>query len=115
MSNKLDLSKFQCLGCHACCKQEGYVRLKSEEPDRIAEFLDMDVNEFLEQHTRLTWDRHCLALLDKENGECSFLTPEGCSINPVKPSQCLEFPHKWRFKALKDICAWAIKNSTQDQ
>lgn len=109
MKKKLELSKFQCLQCQACCKQDGYVRLKPDEPESIAEFLNMSVDEFIEKHTRLTWDRQCLALLDKKNGECAFLTPEGCSINPVKPVQCLEFPIKWKFKAFETICAWAVK------
>jgi hypothetical protein len=49
----LDLSQFKCLGCGACCRQEGYVRLKKNEPDTIASFLNMDVYQFIETFTIL--------------------------------------------------------------
>ncbi|MCG8565585.1 MAG: YkgJ family cysteine cluster protein [Desulfobacterales bacterium] len=104
---KDNLSEFKCLGCQACCKEDGYVRLLENEIDTIAQFMGMEVHTFIETHTRLTRERTGLALVDKENGECIFLTPEGCAINPVKPKQCREFPHGWKFAAFKSICAWA--------
>ncbi len=102
-----NLSEFKCIQCHACCKQDGYVRLTREDMDKLALFLDMDVHEFTQTHTRLTRDRNGLALLDKENGECFFLTSEGCRVNPAKPKQCRDFPHGWKFTAFKSICGWA--------
>jgi len=84
------------------------VRLTKDEPDTIAGFLNMDVGQFIEAYTVLTCDRQALALTDKKNGECIFLCASGCRINPVKPGQCLDFPHQWKFKAFKDICAWAV-------
>ena len=105
----IDLSKFKCLNCGACCRQEGYVRLTTQEPDTIAAFLNMDVYHFIETYTRLTKDRQTLSLIEKKTGECIFLTPQGCRINPVKPAQCLGFPFKWRFKEFERICAWAKK------
>ncbi|MFH2090977.1 MAG: YkgJ family cysteine cluster protein [Pseudomonadota bacterium] len=110
----MDLSEFKCLGCGACCRQDGYVRLKKNEPDKIAAFLNMDVYDFIETCTVLTCDRHSLALKDKKNGECLFLTPGGCAINAVKPDQCLDFPHRWKFKAFKTTCAWAIQACKKD-
>ncbi|MBU1342112.1 MAG: YkgJ family cysteine cluster protein [Proteobacteria bacterium] len=105
----LNLSQFNCLGCGACCRQDGYVRLKKNEPDIIASYLNMDVFQFIETYTRLTKDRQTLSLIDKDNGECIFLTAKGCCIHNVKPLQCLEFPFKWKFKAFETICAWAKK------
>ena len=110
----MDLSDFKCQGCGACCRQDGYVRLREDEPDRISEFLGMDVYSFIETYTILTRDRQTLSLTDKETGsqhdhECIFLTPSGCRIHPVKPAQCSDFPHKWKFRAFSDICAWAKK------
>jgi len=102
-----DLSQFKCLKCGACCRQEGYVRLEKNEADAIADFLLMDVRQFIEACTILTKDRQCLSLMEKENGECIFLTDEGCRINAVKPRQCLEFPIKWKFREFERICAWA--------
>jgi len=105
-----DMSQFKCLGCGLCCRQDGYVRLKKNEPDIIASFLNMDVYQFIETYTILTKDRQTLSLIEKENGECIFLTSKGCRINDVKPRQCLEFPLKWNFRDWKRICAWAKKN-----
>jgi Fe-S-cluster containining protein len=106
----MDLSEFKCIGCGACCRQDGYVRLKKNEPDKIASFLKMDIYAFIEKYTILTRDRQMLSLIDKPNGACIFLTSKGCMINDVKPSQCLEFPFSWKFKAFKDICGWAKAN-----
>ncbi len=107
----MELSHFKCLRCGACCRQEGYVRLKKNEADIIADFLSMDVHYFIETFTILTKDRLTLSLTEKENSECMFLMDEGCSINAVKPSQCLEFPFKWKFKGFETVCAWAINES----
>lgn len=104
-----DLSQFNCLGCGECCRQNGYVRLKKNEPDLIASFLNMDVIYFIETFTILTKDRQSLSLIEKKNSECIFLTSRGCRINAVKPGQCLEFPFKWKFKDFEKICAWARK------
>ncbi len=105
--NKIDLADFKCLGCGACCRESGYVRLKKNEPDSIAVFLNMDINAFIEKHTILTKDRQALSLIEKKDGSCIFLGSKGCTINPVKPLQCQDFPHKWKFKRFHDICEWA--------
>ena len=111
----MDLNHFECLGCGTCCRQDGYVRLREDEPDRIAEFLGMDVYEFIETFTLLTRDRQTLSLKDKKEGpghDCIFLSSAGCRIHPVKPAQCRDFPRKWKFKTFGEICAWA-KGSKQ--
>jgi Fe-S-cluster containining protein len=105
--NHLNLKQFKCLGCGACCRQDGYVRLEKYEPDIIAGFLNIDIYKFIEAYTILTKNRQTLSLIEKENGECVFLTAKGCRINDVKPKQYLEFPHKWKFKDFKKICTWA--------
>jgi Fe-S-cluster containining protein len=106
----MNLDDFKCLGCKNCCKQDGYVRLTADEPDAIADFLNMSSRKFIEKYTILTRDRKALSLIDKDNGECIFLQAHGCAIQPVKPAQCIDFPHKWKFKAFMHICAWAKKN-----
>lgn len=103
----MDLSSFKCRKCGSCCRQRGYVRLKDDEPDRIAHFLCLEVRDFNDSFTILTQDRTGLSLIENENGDCIFLTDSGCKINPVKPRQCLEFPLKWKFKDFAEICAWA--------
>lgn len=106
----IDLSQFKCLECGACCSQDGYVRLKRDEPDQIAAFLNMDVYTFIETFTVLTRDRQALSLINKERTICVFLTDGKCRIHPVKPVQCREFPFEWKFTAFETICAWAKKH-----
>ena len=106
----MDLSNFYCVQCHACCREQGYVRLKENEPDVISSFLGLDVHKFIAQYTVLTKDRTGLSLIEKKNGSCIFLTDTGCKINSVKPLQCREFPHGWKFSGFETICGWA-KNS----
>ena len=103
----MDLSTFHCIQCHACCREPGYVRLTKKEPDAIALFLCMDVHEFIDQFTILTKDRTTLSLIEKEDGSCIFLNVNGCKINPVKPLQCQNFPHQWKFSGFETICGWA--------
>ena len=104
-----DLKEFQCIRCHACCRQEGYVRLRPGEAESIARFLGVSVPSFTKEYTVLTKDRQALSLIEKESGECIFLDEEGCRINAVKPGQCRDFPLKWQFKEFQTICGWAKK------
>jgi Fe-S-cluster containining protein len=106
----MDLSHFHCIGCHACCREPGYVRLKNDEPDTIASFLGLPVYQFIARYTILTKDRTGLSLVEKQDGACIFLTDAGCSINPVKPLQCRDFPQRWKFSGFETICGWAKKN-----
>lgn len=106
-TNTLDLKNFKCIRCLACCRQPGYVRLHPKESDAIAQFLDLDVHTFIETYTRLTRDRQCLSLVEKPGGACIFLTDKGCTIEVVKPLQCKNFPHKWKFSDFEHVCGWA--------
>ena len=102
------LKGFKCIQCHACCRQNGYVRLRPEEPDAIAAFLGMDVKAFIETYTYLTRDRQALSLIDQDNGACIFLDlNQGCRIHPAKPRQCRDFPFIWKFSDFNRICGWA--------
>ena len=106
---KLQIDNFKCTQCGTCCRWPGYVRLTGKEVDAIAEFIDMDVNKFIDTYTYLTHDRHNLSLIEAEGGSCIFLTDEGCAINEVKPQQCIDFPFKWNFKGWENKCGWGIQ------
>lgn len=101
------LEDFQCIRCHACCRQTGYVRLHSWEPDAIADYLKMEVHHFIETYTCLTKDRQSLSLIDQDDGACIFLNEAGCRIHPVKPRQCKSFPREWKFSDFSSVCGWA--------
>ena len=106
---------FQCIRCGACCRWPGYVRISQKEADSIAEFLNMNVFDFIAKFTRLTEDRRGLSLIEKENGECAFYSdsPPGCEINKVKPVQCRNFPSAWNVADWEKKCG-AMKNRQDD-
>ena len=110
-----NLIRFKCLGCGACCRQTGHVRLILKEADIIADFLNMDVLDFIENFTCLTRDRNGLSVIDAPDGACIFLNSNGCRINPVKPAQCRNFPVKWQFSGFEQICEWARKNCSSSK
>lgn len=91
--------------CGNCCKWPGYVRLNDKEIDRIAAFLGITVEQFIEDYTRLTDDRRGLTLIEKENDYCIFFDdPNTCHIYPVRPRQCRDFPNRWSFDGWRNEC-----------
>lgn len=102
----LNMSEFwyQCDRCTACCKWPGDVRVEDDEIEKIAGFLGMETQVFIEKYTRLRTNRTGLSLIEKENHECIMLDGESCRINPVKPEQCRGFPNKWNFPGWQQVC-----------
>lgn len=95
---------YECQRCTACCRWPGQVRLDDETLSRLAAFKGLSETEFIQCFTRLRPDRRGLALLDKPNGECVFLEGENCSVQPVKPQQCRDFPNLWNFPGFEKTC-----------
>lgn len=80
------------------------MKVSEEEIGRIATFLGLEENDFIERYTRLRPERNGLALIDQDDGACFFLKDNACSIQSVKPQQCIDFPNKWNFPGWRDIC-----------
>jgi Fe-S-cluster containining protein len=95
---------YECERCTACCRWPGEVRLDEGEISRLSDFLGLTEVEFIQKYTRVTQDRHGLALEDKANGECIFLDGNDCSVQPAKPRQCREFPNLWNFPGFEKVC-----------
>lgn len=93
-----------CAHCGACCRHAGEVRLRADEIDPIARFLDMPVNDFTAAFTSLRTDRSGLILNEAEDGACIFLKDNSCHIQPVKPRQCREFPERWQIPGFESFC-----------
>lgn len=96
--------------CGNCCRWSGYVRLTNSEIDKISEFLNLTIDDFINNHTRITADRSGLSLNEHSDGSCIFLVKnidniEICLINDVKPQQCKNFPHFWQFDNWENECA----------
>ena len=101
------LSDFRCLRCGTCCTWEGPVRVNEAEIERIAAFLHIEVQDFINHHTVLTPDRRGLSLMEAADGSCVYYddAAKSCRINPVKPHQCSAFPFEWNFPGWDDLCA----------
>ena len=86
-----------------CCNGEsGNIWVTRKEIQAIAGYLNITTNEFIETHLRKKGYRFTLIELKQgDNYACVFFDHEknGCSIYPVRPSQCRTFPFWPHFKA----------------
>ena len=98
-----------CQRCGACCRWEGDVCITDEEVTKIAAYLGLNEDDFVNGLCRLRGNRQGLSLIDDEEGACIMLTEEGCRIQAVKPQQCIDFPHSWRFPGWEQRCPGAGK------
>ena len=80
------------------------MRLTDAEITRLAAFKGLSEHDFIQQFTRLRDDRCGLSLVEKPNGECVFLAGDDCSVQPVKPQQCRDFPNLWNFPGFEKVC-----------
>ena len=95
---------YECQRCTACCRWPGEVSFADGELARLAAFKGMSEHEFIQRFTRLRQDRRGLSLHEKPNGECIFLEGKDCSVQPVKPQQCRDFPNLWNFPGFEKVC-----------
>ena len=96
--------RFHCTQCGNCCTGlPGFVWVGPEDEQRIADHLGLRQDEFRRRYTRDVGGR--LSLIENPGGDCIFLTDERlCSIQPVKPRQCVAFPFWPRIVASR--AAW---------
>ncbi len=101
----MNAPRYLCLRCGNCCRWPGFVRVTDAELQTIAEFLGIALDELLETFTDLRPSRVGLMLKSNPDGSCIFLEgPNTCIIDQVKPQQCRDFPHKWRFDDSRHMC-----------
>jgi Fe-S-cluster containining protein len=97
--------KFSCKRCGNCCRVPGTVRVNEREIEAIAESLNVSVDQLVNERLTLMPDRRGLSLDQDEQGACVFLDPDqGCLIEAVKPRQCKEFPWRWQYENVEEIC-----------
>lgn len=89
---------FECNGCGHCCAgpAEGYVWVTVEEITAIARHLKMDEQAFRDTYVRKEGRRYSLKE-EPVSKDCVFLQAgadgqRGCSIYPVRPTQCRTWP-----------------------
>jgi Fe-S-cluster containining protein len=79
--------------------------MNDREIDRMAAFVDMSSEAFIDTHMTLTGDRRGLTLVEEDNGHCIFFEcPALCKVYPVRPKQCRDFPNKWSFPGFRTEC-----------
>lgn len=93
--------RFACTQCGYCCTTTGYVWVTRREAQRLADRLDLELEEFGRRYLRLVRGRH--ALIDREDGACIFWD-EGCKVYSDRPGQCRTFPF-WK-ENVADSDAW---------
>jgi Fe-S-cluster containining protein len=71
---------------------------------RLAAFKGMSEHDFIQQFTRLRHDRLGLVLQEMPDGSCVFLDGNDCSVQPVKPQRCRDFPNVWNFPGFQKVC-----------
>ena len=97
---------FKCRGCGACCRiKNGIVRVGDAEIMRIAAFLGMSEQAFIDRETEIAPDRRGLVLKSRPDESCVYLTDDNrCRIHPVKPDKCRTFPLEWTNPDSAEIC-----------
>lgn len=93
-----------CQRCGACCRWEGDVCLTDADVQAIAAYLNLPEEEFINTYCRLQRNRQGLSLIDAADGACIMLQANGCAIQPVKPTQCRDFPLRWNFPGWESRC-----------
>lgn len=112
--NRTDIDSFVCRKCGNCCKIAGIVRLCGKDVQDMAASLSMPEGEFIEAYTAISPDRLSLVLKDREDGACVMLGKDNlCMVNAAKPSQCRDFPYKWRNASSPEYCE-GLKKSAND-
>lgn len=100
------MTDFKCQGCGACCRiKNGIVRVGEAEIRRIAEFVEMSEQEFIDHETEIAPDRKGLILKIRPDDACVYLTDDNrCRIHPVKPDKCRTFPFEWTNPDSAEVC-----------
>ena len=75
----------------------------------------MSEHDFIQQFMRLRPDRLGLALKEQPDGACIFLAGNECTVQPVKPQQCRDFPNLWNFPGFEKTCRAIPHEVTADE
>lgn len=75
-----------------CCIGDGYVFLELDEIQKIAAFLNLNIDDFGTKYLRKIGNRYALKE-NLNNPECIFLDENyKCSIYDLRPKNCKSFP-----------------------
>jgi Fe-S-cluster containining protein len=114
------MKAFECKQCGMCCYGEGGIRVESAEIEKIARFLALPPDDFIQEYCREKSGR--LYIVSKADGSCVFYDPgKNCLIHPVKPRPCSLWPfypallkEKENWEMAKDACPGINENCSFD-
>ena len=98
---KTDTFTFSChkeLSCFGSCCRKRDLQLTPYDVLRLKNALNLHSDDFLSQHTVYSLDpvtgfpAIALRLSKDDNGQCPFLTADGCSVYENRPTVCRLFP-----------------------
>ena len=92
---------FECKMCGDCCKGYGGTYLTDKDIENIADFVQIDTASFTLKYCTRSGNRPILDQSD--DGYCIFWD-EKCTIHPVKPKMCKDWP--FLKSVLVDIANW---------
>ena len=103
--HEAEFERTDCLKCGNCCKTTGPL-FTNADIERISKHLRLRPQKFIATYLQVDEeDDHVLQVLP-----CAFLDGENyCSIYPVRPKACREFPHTNR-KKFHQIGQLTLKN-----
>ena len=85
---------FKCQGSSNCCVSRGiygYVYLSKKDIVRLANYIELNVNDFIKLYCDKT--NGFIHLKEKmKDSDCQFLNNSRCSIYKARPTQCRTWP-----------------------
>jgi uncharacterized protein len=81
---------FECTQCGICCQGEGGIYLSQEEIERIALFINLSQQNFIEKFCLKKNGKVYIHI--REDGYCHFSQKGRCTIHEVKPAPCRQWP-----------------------
>ncbi|NPA10919.1 MAG: YkgJ family cysteine cluster protein [Epsilonproteobacteria bacterium] len=92
----------ECEG-NCCIGESGYIWVSPDEIRAIADYLNMDTEEFMDLYLKKAGYRYSLKEEPYKNGYKCVFFENGCKIYDVRPMQCRTFPFWDYFKDEKNI------------
>jgi Fe-S-cluster containining protein len=80
---------FRCQKCGTCCRGYGGTFITDEDIQTISVYIGVDPGTFVESFCRLSGGKPVLA---QQKSEFCIFWDEVCTIHPVKPRMCREWP-----------------------
>jgi Fe-S-cluster containining protein len=94
-----ETASFRCTMCGECCKGYGGIVVTPKELMSIAEYLALKPEDFFARYCELL--NGTISIKSEEGGYC-LLYDHGCTVHPVKPTPCREWPFFKNIAAIKE-------------